>query len=119
VRPREHVRQHPHLHPERELRADARAHAVQRLAVEVLHRDEVAITVLPDLRRLHHVRVVQARREPRLVEEHGEKVRVLGELTARLLEHDELVEPRRSLHHREVDVRHAAAADLGDQPVLP
>ena len=93
--------------------------AVERLALEVLHRDEVALAVLPDLVGLDDVGVAEARGEPRLVEEHAEELRVLRELGPDLLDDHQLVEARRAPHDGEVDLGHAAVPELRDEPVLP
>ena len=58
-----------------------------------------------------------SRGEARLVEEHPDEVRVLGEVRPELLDDEELVEPPGPAHEREVDDAHAAARELGDEAV--
>jgi len=91
--------------------------AAVRLPVEVLHGDELPAVLFAELVRLNDVGVVHPGREPGLVEEHREDLRLEREVLERLLDDDELVEPARALGHREVHLGHAAASDLGDQAV--
>ena len=74
--------------------------------------------MLADLVGLHDVRVVEARGEPRLVEEHREELRVVGERRAQALDDDELVEAHRPARDREEDVGHPAAAEDREKLVL-
>ena len=110
------------LHVRRERRAGGRRpspDAIERATVQVVHRHEVAIAFVPDLVRLDDVRVVEARREAGLVEEHREERRILDEVRLQLLHDDELVKAPRPLRHREVHDAHPAARNLGDELVLP
>jgi hypothetical protein len=95
------------------------ADATERLSVQVLHDDEVLAIVLAHFVRLHDVRVIEARGEARLVEEHTEQIRFFGEPAPRLLHDDELVETCQSLGDRQIHPRHAAPTDLRDEAVLP
>ena len=82
--------------------------AVKRLPVEVLHRDEVLAVVDVDLVRLDDVRVVESRRDARLVDEHRDEVGVLDEVRTEPLDHGELREAgaEGAGDHREEDLRH-------------
>ena len=88
-----------------------RAQAIERLAVEVLHRDEVGAVPGADFVRLDDVRVVQASSEARFVEEHLAERRVLGEVGTEPLEDDQLVETARPVGDGEEDLRHSAAPE--------
>ena len=86
-------------------------------ALDVLHRDEEALVLAPEVEDLHHVRVAQARRELRLVDQHLAEGRVARELRQDLL-HD--AEPRGAelgLLARQVDLGHPAFADEVEQGV--
>jgi hypothetical protein len=55
---------------------------VQRLPLQVLHRDEILSVLLADLERVNDVRVIEARGEACLIEEHCDECGILGELGA-------------------------------------
>ena len=67
-------------------------HFVKRLTVQVFHRDEVRAAEVADLVGLDDVRVIEARGEPRFVEEHPPKGSVLGKRGPEPLDDHELVE---------------------------
>ncbi len=117
--PGEHLGEDAHVDVERHAVAPGLAeHGVERLAVEVVHRQEVVPPLDADLVGLHDVGVVEARGEARLVEEHGDEVLVPGELLPEELDDEELVHPHRPGHHREEHRRHAPLPEEGDDPVL-
>ncbi len=89
----------------------------KRLAVEVFHRDPIGVVVLPEVEHLRHVRVVDPRRDTRLVEEHVDELVVLDEVRVDALDRDPLLEPARPIHPGEMDARHAADADLFDDAI--
>src|SRR5262249_27433770 len=89
----------------------------QRQALDVLHRQEVRAAVLADLVAVHEVGMVEPQREARLGEKSAPR-RVAGR-GPRALDHDQLVDAEEAARDRQVDVRLAAAAQLGDQPVAP
>jgi hypothetical protein len=68
-------------------------HGRERRALDVLHRDVRRAAVLIDLERLDHVRVVEVRGQPRLVEEHRDEVEVVDDVRADPLDDDVLLEP--------------------------
>ncbi|MFT3925720.1 MAG: hypothetical protein QM778_24475 [Myxococcales bacterium] len=91
----------------------------QRLPLEILHGDEVATFGLADLVGLHDVRMIQASREARLVEEHvHELFRVSEHVLAQRLHDEQLVKPGGPQYHREVDIGHTALTERCDQTVL-
>ena len=94
VQPRERVGQHAQLHRQREAALlAAHDHLRQRLAVEVLHHQHRRAVDLDDLVGLDDVRVVQARGEPRLAEEHLRKSLSLARLLRSTLTTTSLVKP--------------------------
>ena len=117
---REHVREDAHVQPERHAAAPQLAQDdVQRLPVEVVHREEVARAVDADLVGLDHVRVVEARRDARLVHEHREEVLVVLEVALEQLDDEQLVEPAGPGDARQEHRRHAALSELGDDVIFP
>ena len=98
-------------------RAEHAHHGRQVLAVQVLHGQEVRAADLAEVVDLHDVRVVQQRRQPRLVAEHPDqlgRVRLLG---ADALDDEDAAEALHPLRHRPEDLRHPAAPDALDQVV--
>ena len=117
VEPREGVRGDPCELRMREKMAVANHdlhHPMQRLTLEVLHREEERAGIDADLIRVHHVRMIEAHRETRLVEEHRCEV-LLG--CPRALEDDELLRIERTLRQRQIDVGHAAGAEALERRV--
>ena len=94
-------------------------HLAERLAVEVLHGDPVRVLVLAELEDGRDVRVRDARRDARLVEEHVHERLVLDQVRVDALDRDPLLEAARPVHAREVHARHAADANLVDDAVAP
>ena len=66
-----------------------------RLPFEVLHDEHVTVGRFVDFVRVHDVRMVEARGEARLVEEHLHERRIFAAVTE-ALDDDEFVEPRRT-----------------------
>ena len=93
----EHIEQNAGMQRELERRpvlAKLGQGGVQRDAIEILHRHQVAERIHPDIVGLNDVRVIEARREPRFVEEHLNEIGIDGELGAELLDDRELAETR-------------------------
>src|SRR5438309_1334604 len=65
---------------------------LERLTVDVIHRDEVARFVLPDLVDRHHVRMMDARRDPRFAEEHLDERWLFGQVLVDHFERSETLE---------------------------
>ena len=111
-------------HAGRELHGDALAsllHAAhdlaEGLAVEVLHGDPVGVVVLAEIEDLRDVRVVDARGDAGLVEEHVDELIVLDEVRVDALDRDPLLKAAGPVHAGQVHARHAAYADLVDDAV--
>src|SRR5205814_9354775 len=100
-------------HAARLARAMAKAREVR--AVEVLHHDVVAASLLADLVGLHDVGVRELRGDARLVEEHRREHRLAGE--PRELDDEQLLESARSLRAREIDVGHPSLAQQCDEAI--
>jgi hypothetical protein len=107
-------------------RDDAGRHALvglarqlgERHAGQVLHHHVVAAVVLPELERLHDVRVIELRPEPRLVEEHADEVGVVGQVVEQALDHHVLLEAGLAGDAREVDLGGAADREQREDVVL-
>ena len=89
----------------------------ERLAVQVLHGDPEAVGLLAEVEDRRDVRVRDARRDARLVEEHLDEALVLDEVGVDALDGDPLLEAARPVDAREVNARHAADADFVDDAV--
>jgi hypothetical protein len=96
---------------------DALTQALQGLPLEVLHREKILPAFVADLDGLDDVRVIQARGEARLFEEHHEELLVVRQRRPKDLDDHQLAEARGALRRPEVDVTHAPVGELGDQPI--
>jgi hypothetical protein len=95
-----------------------RAHDLgQRVAVDPLHREVEDVVLLAEIHDLSHVRVLDLRRDARLVEEHPLEARVLRELRKDHLDRDELLEAVLAAEPRHPHARHAALRDGAEQLV--
>ena len=84
----------------------------ERAAGEVLHREVRARPVAAEVVHLHDVGVPQPRREPRLVEEHRDELRVTGVLRVQPLDGDGAAKAHGPHEASVVHRRHAARRDL-------
>ena len=91
----------------------------ERLACDVLHDEEQLAVVGDDVERGDDVRVPDARREPRLLEEHRDELGVLGEVRMQALDRDRAREADGPEQAREMDCGHTAGGDLAVQRVSP
>ena len=91
---------------------DARMQARERLARHVLHDEEELAVRRDDVERRDDVRMPDARREARLVEEHRDELGILRELRVQPLDRDRAREADRPEQPPEMDRRHAARRDL-------
>jgi hypothetical protein len=89
----------------------------ERLAVQVLHDDEELPILGDDVQRRGDVGVLDARRQPRLVEQHRHERGIRGEVRVKPLDRHRPREPRGPEEAPEVDRRHAAAGELVAQRV--
>jgi hypothetical protein len=89
----------------------------ERLAVEVLHGDPVRVLVLAELEDGRDVRVRDARRDVRLVEEHVHERLVLDEVRVDPLDGEPPLEAAEPIDPGEVHARHPAEANLVDDAV--
>ena len=86
-------------------------------AVDVLHRHVHLVVLLAEVEDLDDVRMTEPRRHPRLVDEHGDEVRVAGELREDALDRDDLLEAMGARLPGEVHLGHAARRDALEQLV--
>ena len=92
-------------------------HAVERLALEVLHHEVVDALDLAEVEGAAHVDVVERRGDARLVEEHLHHHLVGGEVLVQQLDRDHLVHAAGAGRLREVDAPHATHRDAKTQLV--
>lgn len=91
----------------------------QRHSVQIVH-DEKQLAVLRNhVERRHDVRVADARREPRFVDEHRDELRLFGEVRVHAFDGDDSLEPRRPEEAAEPHRRHAAGGDFVEDCVTP
>src|SRR5262245_32289561 len=88
------------------------------LAFEVLHRDEATTVVVRDLVDLNDRWMREPRAQASFRHEHREMIRVLGQGRPELFDDDQLVEPRWSARHGQVNVRHAPPSEHSQNLVL-
>ena len=93
----------------------ARHQVADRVALDVLHHEVVLLVLDADLEDRNDVRVVEAGREARLVEEHLDEVLLLGEVRVQPFDRDETLETRDADEAREVDGGHASGRELRDE----
>ena len=82
----------------------------ERLAFEILHHQEVGVTLLADVMERADVRMVQAGDRLRLTLEALSEIRIVGDMRREHLDGDGALEPRVG---GLVDLAHAAGADEG------
>jgi hypothetical protein len=87
--------------------------------VDELHREEVGVADRAEVEDLDDVRVVEAERDLRLVDEHRHELARLRERRVDLLDHQRLGEALRHGGPRQEHLRHATGADLAHQRVFP
>ena len=88
------------------------------MPADVLHRDEVLAVDRAQLEDVDDVRVGEARRQLRLLDEHLDEGRVVGEMRQDPLDHEGPLEPGGSLDAPLVDLGHATTADELEERVL-
>ena len=101
-------------HPRRNLEALALARSIElreRVALDVLHREIEDLVLLAEVEDLRDVRVLDARGDARLVEEHLLEANVRGELRQDRLDGDELLEAVFASLARDPDARHSPLGD--------
>ena len=92
---------------------------VQRLAVDVVHDEEQLALGGDHVEHRHDVRVLDARREASLVEEHRDELRVARELRVEALDRHRPREPGRASEPAQMDGRHPAMRDLLEENITP
>jgi hypothetical protein len=99
---------------------EARQHARQRHAVQVLHHDERHRTGVGQPVNPAHVGMDQLRGQVGLVAEHGDEVFVVSEVGQDALDHHHVVDRERAGARlaRQEDLGHAARGQLGQQLVV-
>ena len=92
--------------------------AADVVPVDVLHRDVIRTAVLPDVERLHDVRVGECGGDPRLGEEHLDEVGITGHLREDPLDDDHLFEAGHAAHDRQIELGHTARGEPTHERVL-
>jgi hypothetical protein len=85
-----------------------------RIAVHVLHREEVRVPELTDVVDLRDVRMLELRREPRFIEKHLQEMDVGGVLAQHSLHHDVALDATDTRTPREIDLGHSTGRELGE-----
>jgi hypothetical protein len=93
-------------------------HRRQRLALEVLHRDEERAVLLAEVVDVDDVRVLHQRGDPRLLEQHVRQLRPRRQRRSDRLDDDHLLELAGPALTRQVHLRHPALSDPRDELVL-
>ena len=94
-------------------------HRRERLALHQLHGQEVLLAVVADLDDADDVRVIEQRRQPRLVEEHPDELPVRGEVREDPLDDQQRPVPRQLARQRQIDLRHPAGREASDYLKAP
>lgn len=89
----------------------------ERLAVHVVHDEKELAFGCDDVENGDDVRVLDARREPSLVEEHRDELGVACELRVQSLDRDGAREAGRAVETTEMNGRHAPVTNLSEQEV--
>ena len=97
--------------------ARQREQARERLTFDVLHNDVIASAALTDLDDRYDVRMVDARRESRLVEKHLDELALLRQMRMQALDGDEALEPADARKSAEKDNRHTSDGELANDLV--
>src|SRR5690554_5910702 len=85
------------------------------VALDIIHHEEIAVAAgIIDIGRRDDVRVPDARREARLVEEHRDEFLFVGKVRVKDLDGDESLETRDALSARDVHSRHSTRGELSD-----
>ncbi len=96
-------------------RRRAREQTGQRIALDVLHHQEVAGLAGTDLEDGHDVRMMNARRDARFVEEHLDELFLTGKVRVEPLHRHEALEAADAREAREIHRRHAAGRNFADE----
>jgi len=119
VQTRQHLGEHPQVEMQRQaVLREATEHAIERLAIEELHRHARAAAALVDRVGLDHVLMGHAGGDAGLVQEHRAVLCAVGEAGPQLLEHEQLAEVADTACDHEVHVGHAAVTDHREASVL-
>jgi len=94
-------------------------HAQKVEPLDVLHREEVRVADGAEVEHLDDVRVVQAERDLRLVDEHRDELPAPRVRRVDLLDDEGLVQSLRHCRARKEHLGHPTRADLPDQRVFP
>jgi hypothetical protein len=80
-------------------------------AIHELHHDEVGVVGMADIEDLDDVGVLEEQRKPRLVQEHGDELRVLGQRGQDALDSDVLAETLQGFCDTLEDLRHSTGGN--------
>ena len=89
----------------------------QRLAVDVFHGDELVALFFGDIVDVHDARVIELRRQARLVEEHRHDARMLRVTRLQHLDDQVLLEAADGLLARDVELGHSSGREMTDDRV--
>src|SRR5262249_23509022 len=83
------------------------------------HREEVMPIDGAELVGLNDIRMIELRRETRLVEEHGLDLVILGDAVLQPLDYDELAEALGTARNGRVDIGHSALPAFCEELIPP
>lgn len=119
VEPRRRVDEHTEAEPDatKRVRLELVEQVLEREPIDVLHDEVIPARDLANIDDGDRVRVMKMRREARLIEEHRDELRLLGQVRVEDLDGEQPLEAASAGEPREIDGAHPPSGDLGDELV--
>jgi hypothetical protein len=90
------------------------AQSLQRFAPHVLHHEKDLARFRHHIQCGNHIRMLDSRSDPRLIEKHGHKLGIPGDVPSHPLDRHGPVEPTQTAHATKVHSRHAPSRELSE-----